>query len=70
MKRVLDIVVSADFTLHSVHGQLPFGEGGIGEVCCLAAVVHSAVRNNNGCTPRWPMSQYRNSGNTGDRRYS
>jgi hypothetical protein len=32
--------------MQCVHGQLPLGESGIGEVCCLAAVEGSAVRNN------------------------
>jgi hypothetical protein len=55
-----------------VHGQLPFGIGGIGEVCHPTEVVRSAVRDikTSGeikCTTRWRTSQCRNCENTGDR---
>jgi hypothetical protein len=57
--------------MQCVHGQLPFGKGGIGEDCCLATVVHSAVQNKTiselECTLRWRTSQYLDSGNIGNR---
>jgi hypothetical protein len=55
-----------------VHSQLLFGKGGVGKVCCPGMGVCNVVCSNKTsgeleCAPRWRMSEYQDSGNTGHR---